>query len=287
MSTGIKEYGFKPGLPIEVEVKPLSDVGKAPWLFRGPSKATFYQIIWITEGSAVFDIDFRQVNAKAGELFIISVNQVYGFDLTGGYDGKMILFTNTFFSQSDIDGSFLHTSEVLNPNNLNRIIRLDNEKLASIVDIMENELRLPTDQFQPYIAHSLLRTILLEAERIITSSESPMFQKRESTVGRRFCDEVEKHFRYNRKSEYYQDILAVTEKLLAKEVRQLTGKTPKNYIDARIILEAKRLLSYSDSTVKEISIELGFDEPTNFNKFFRKHTGISPVLFRKSNVKAD
>ncbi|MCC8019060.1 MAG: helix-turn-helix domain-containing protein [Rikenellaceae bacterium] len=285
MEGEIKEYGFKSGLPQEVEVKPLSDVFKTPRLFRGPSKAEFYQIIWVSEGSAVFDIDFRKIRAVAGELFIISVNQVYGFDLGGMYDGKIILFTDTFFSQSEIDGSFLHISEVLNPSDLNRTFRLDNGKLTGIVGIIEDELRTPADQFQPYIVQGLLRALLLEIERVGSSAASPMFRSREGTVGRRFCDGVEKHYKQHRQSVFYQNLLSVTEKTLAKEVKALTGKTPKNYIDNRIILEAKRLLSYSGNSVKEISAGLGFNEPTNFNKFFRKHTGITPLRFRQTYMK--
>ncbi|MCC8173154.1 MAG: helix-turn-helix domain-containing protein, partial [Odoribacter sp.] len=75
--------------------------------------------------------------------------------------------------------------------------------------------------------------------------------------------------------------LGIGEKTLSKEVKLLTGKTPKLYIDERLTLEAKRLLSYSLLTVKEICFELGFDEPTNFGKFFKKQTGITPVAFRK------
>ena len=58
------------------------------------------------------------------------------------------------------------------------------------------------------------------------------------------------------------------------------GKSPKEMIDDRVVLEAKRLLLYSDSSVKEISHELGFDEPTNFIKYFRKHVAQTPNTFR-------
>ncbi|MCD8186501.1 MAG: helix-turn-helix domain-containing protein [Rikenellaceae bacterium] len=80
-------------------------------------------------------------------------------------------------------------------------------------------------------------------------------------------------------------MLGVNEKTLSKEVKALTGKTPKVYIDSRIILEAKRLLSYSNLSAKMIGFELGFDEPTNFTKYFRKHTGTTPARFRDSAKK--
>jgi len=87
-----------------------------------------------------------------------------------------------------------------------------------------------------------------------------------NTTGRKFYNAVEQHFKENRNTEFYVNLLGVNEKVLSKEMKNLTGNTPKIYIDSRIILEAKRLLSYSDLSVKEIGYELGFDEPTNFNK---------------------
>ncbi|MCC8096138.1 MAG: helix-turn-helix domain-containing protein [Tannerellaceae bacterium] len=104
-------------------------------------------------------------------------------------------------------------------------------------------------------------------------------------MGRKFSDQVEKYFKTEHLVSFYQDKMAINEKLLAQEVKKMTRQTPKNYLDSRLILEAKRLLSYSTLSIKEISQELGFDEPINFNKFFRKHLGITPVTFRKKEKK--
>ncbi|WP_459640649.1 helix-turn-helix domain-containing protein [Flavobacterium sp. CGRL2] len=66
----------------------------------------------------------------------------------------------------------------------------------------------------------------------------------------------------------------------------MLGKTPKEIIDDRVMLEAKRLLAHTNENVKEISYELGFEEPTNFIKYFRKHSNSTPVEFRESHTSA-
>ncbi|MCD8262162.1 MAG: AraC family ligand binding domain-containing protein [Bacteroides sp.] len=165
MDVNIKVYGFKKSLPIEIEVKDLGEVKKSPHLFRGPAKADFYQLIWLTEGEAVFKVDLRNITIRQGELFIISANQVYGFDLISSYKGKMILFTGSFFSHTELDSHFLHTSDILNPVELNRTVKLQLLFLENVISLMQEELSRPIDFIQPYIAQSFLRILLLEAER--------------------------------------------------------------------------------------------------------------------------
>ena len=69
---------------------------------------------------------------------------------------------------------------------------------------------------------------------------------------------------------------------LNRIVKAVTGNTAKAFIDSFVILEAKRHLAVSDISVKELTYVMGFDEPTNFVKYFKKHTGLSPVKFKKT-----
>ncbi len=285
MESKIKSYGFKKGLPIELEIKDLSEVKKTPRLFMAPSKATFYQIIWISEGMAVFDIDFKKVIMQEGDVLVISANQFYGFDVESDYRGKLILFTDIFFKQTEADGSFLYTSELFNPALTGRTIALGNGFTDKIISVLEKELSRAGDCMQPYIAQSLLKVFLFQAERQLSDCGSPVFLCSNMTLGRRFLAEVEKRYRHCRNSVCYAQLMGIGEKILAREVKLLTGMSPKTYINSRVLLEAKRLLAYSKYSVKEIGNMLGFDEPTNFNKFFRKNTELTPLEFRQKRIK--
>jgi AraC-like DNA-binding protein len=74
--------------------------------------------------------------------------------------------------------------------------------------------------------------------------------------------------------------LGCSEKTLSRACNAVAGASPKELILRRVVLDAKRVLVFSNSTVKEISIRLGFSEPTNFVKFFRRQTGMLPLAFR-------
>lgn len=280
MLTDIRTFDFKP-LSIEIEVKDLMFVMEFPKLLGNPHKAAFYQLIWISKGVAIFHIDFRKIIIKENEILVIAAGQVCQFDTVSHYAGKMILFTDSFFTVTEIDSNFLHTAEILNPINLNQTVILDKQIIRKIISLMDNELNLPKDDYQAGIAQSYLRIILLETERKLKCSHPPILDN----LGREFYNAVEKHFKVHRNNEFYINLLGVNEKSLSKEVKKLSGKTPKMYLDSRTILEAKRLLSYSNLSVKQIGFELGFDEATNFNKFFRKHTEITPIQFRNSSKK--
>jgi AraC-like DNA-binding protein len=77
----------------------------------------------------------------------------------------------------------------------------------------------------------------------------------------------------------------ISSKILNVATSQIVGSSPKKMIIERIILEAKRLLFQTNHSTKEISFLLGFEEPTNFNKFFKKHTYITPIKFKEGLFK--
>lgn len=80
----------------------------------------------------------------------------------------------------------------------------------------------------------------------------------------------------------YTDALGCTQKSLNRATQEATGLNAKDLISRRLTLEAKRLLVHTDRPIYLIAAGLGFDEATNFSKFFRKHAGQSPAQFREA-----
>lgn len=96
-----------------------------------------------------------------------------------------------------------------------------------------------------------------------------------------FKDVLEENFRKEKSVKKYASELSISEKYLHKASTTLLDKTPKQIIDERILLEAKRLLVHSNESIKEVAYELGYEEPTNFIKYFRKHTHFTTSEFRE------
>jgi AraC-like DNA-binding protein len=92
---------------------------------------------------------------------------------------------------------------------------------------------------------------------------------------------LSENIKISRSVKYYAELLAVSAKKLNSITKTCIGKTAKEYIEERVIIDSKTLLLDTHNTVKEISYSMGFTEPTNFNKFFKKHTATTPQQFRR------
>ena len=90
---------------------------------------------------------------------------------------------------------------------------------------------------------------------------------------------VERDFKTVRRVEDYAELLAYSPRTISRATIEAVGVGPKEFVDRRVLLEAKRLLAHSDLTAAQIGDELGFSDAANFGKFFRD-TGNSPIDFR-------
>lgn len=100
----------------------------------------------------------------------------------------------------------------------------------------------------------------------------------------RFQQFINQHYLTRKTVEAYADLLHVSPDYLSQMVKMATGKTPHQLIAARILLEAKKLLTYTELNVAEIADYLGFAEPTHFGRFFRRHIGVSPLVWRQQQI---
>lgn len=95
-----------------------------------------------------------------------------------------------------------------------------------------------------------------------------------------FLQHVNVHYLEKRTIKEYADILYISENHLAKSVKSETGKTAYSYIVARTIKEAQSLIAFTQLSFSEIAYQLNFSDTSNFSKYFKKGTGLSPTEYR-------
>lgn len=283
--TEIKHYEFKPGLPQEFEILSLSNLyRKHKELITRPHRAGFYNIFWFTKGNPIHLADFHPIQMKPDTMLFLNKDCVQVFDKNGGFGGKGILFTDAFFCKSETDITFLRNSILF--NDLLSVARIrtgsSGSDFKTLLTSMESELKKPKDAHQPDLLKNLLHNFLLLAERERRKQDFTEIKKGpDLDYVMQFRDLVERDFRTMKQVALYARRIGVTEKRLNAATSNALGKTPKQMIDERIMLEAKRLLAHTHESVKAVGFHLGFNEPTNFIKYFRKHHGRTPEAFRE------
>lgn len=279
----MKSYTFKESLPFGFEIKDLPQMNrKACSITSKPHRTDFYQIIRVTRGTTIQKVDFTPIELSAGQILFIGKDQVMSFDVESEYSGEILLFTDEFYIRNESDSRLIKQMELLNPLTVNKPVTAD-DNLNSIWELMRKIYQPENDNYIPDILHHLLGSMLIYSERI-NDNQGDIVKSPGYLTTLQFTIAVEQNFRNMRKVNDYVAHLGITSKALSKALKSTIGKSPKQYIDERLLLEAKRLLVYSDRTVKEITFDLGFEEPTNFSKFFRELVGLSPIDFKKQHL---
>jgi AraC-like DNA-binding protein len=282
----IQQYHFKEGLTQEFEIIDIQDLyTKNKEQLTTPHRTGFYHIVWFEEGKGTQFIDFTPVSTSPGSLLFIHKDMVKQFDVKPEFKGKIILFTDTFFSTQQHHSSYLNTSVLFNDffNVAHLQIQKDNSSpIASIFSQLEIEFKNSYDEYKPIILQNLLHNLMLNSERLYRIFHLQEIKKGNAlTVLIQFKNILEIHYHQCKKVSFYAEKLHLTEKKLAKCTMETIGKTAKEMIQGRTILEAKRLLAHTNLSIKEIGFRLGFDEPTNFVKYFKNAENIIPSTFRE------
>jgi AraC-like DNA-binding protein len=160
----------------------------------------------------------------------------------------------------------------------------DQTKMDILLKIFDDEFET-SDHIQGEMMQVMLKRLIiintrLAREQYITAKE---LTGDKLDIIRKYNFLVETHYRKNHQVKFYAEMLNKSPKTLSNLFALYNHKSPLLVIQERIVLEAKRLLFYTEKSSKEIAYYLGFEDANNFSKFFKKHTALSPTDFKKAN----
>lgn len=244
----------------------------------------FYLILFITKGTGKHFIDFQQYKYHEGSIIFISKGQVHAFEVLPDSDGFLILFTEAFLSKNLIHSDILSLYRLYNYHLHLPILQPEetgDNDFIGIINAMYEEYNSSHTFAKEEILRLLLKLLLLRTERI-KRTLIPQGKSSETFVKfGYFRNQLENHFTRTRNAKEYAGMMNISYKYLNEICKSVTGSTAKKFIDDFVILEIKRRLATSDLSVKELTYELGFDEPTNLLKYFKKHTLQTPSQFKE------
>jgi AraC family transcriptional regulator, transcriptional activator of pobA len=244
-------------------------------------KHTFYEILWTEKGLSKQIIDFKEYEVLPNSLFFISPNQVHEFEEWKPLKGGTILFTEDFFLLNHNNKDKLFELTFLDNFYTNPCIQLDKVNFTEIkrtIDQITIEQKR-SDKSQT-ITQSLLHILLAQVQRCIDIEAKKPASRKYLILYKQFKNLLDRHYSKNETTSFFAQQLHVTPHHLNLITKEVTGKTATEVIRARSILEAKRLLTFTDKTVSEIAFELNYSDSSYFAKTFKVETKISPIVFK-------
>jgi len=156
----------------------------------------------------------------------------------------------------------------------------DIDTFTTVWKMLEQEME-SHDNLQEEMLQMMLKRILILCTRMYKSkSDFSTLEKPNVDIVREYNFLVEQYFKEKHTVSEYAEILHKSPKTLSNLFKKAGNKSPLQFIQDRKMLEARRMLSYTDRTVSEIGYDLGFTDVQSFSRFFKKKEGISPVDFK-------
>lgn len=274
-------YSPPPGAVGDIEITSLARMRErgGPAEFRTPQRLEFDVLFRVDAGSAVHTVDFTEYRLAAGDVMWVRAGQMQQWGVIDDMEGSVLLFTSAAVDSETLE--WIRASGVITPNHwpgtaLER--GAAGPALASVFataapPLSENGIR------DAARARLLAATLLLLATAAPDDGDRYRPPTQQAFIW--FRDELEANFRTRHKVTEYAARLGYSTRTLNRLARENLGLSAKELIDERIVLEAKRLLAHGRDPVARIADDLGFDDPSNFSKYFQQRTGLTPVAFRQ------
>lgn len=260
--------------------------------FEAPVRLNAYLVLFCIGGSVRMSINMKEFVLEKDQLALLIpgyIGQVVDFDRTRKDEIQYILVgvSRNYLTSLHLDLNHLFNEGVQLLDT--PCVKLSEEEKS----IAFNYLKLARSILESSLSNkreclgSLISSLFflskgifsqrVEAARLDAGSRSP----RAEEVFKKFIRLLGEYHMQERMVGFYADKLALSPKYLSKLVKQASGRRAPEWIDSFVIMEAKNFLRYSDMSVKEIVFRLHFPDQPAFTKFFKSHTGTTPVQFRK------
>lgn len=237
-----------------------------------------------TQGKAQYSVDTVEYTVYANDMMIISEGQITDdVMLSRDFNGMGIIVSDDFFNEIVKDVHELSTLFLF--TRANPVCNLTQQECDNIVDYFRM-LKQKTDDlkhhFRRETVRSLLTTMIYDLSNIIFRMQNTVDrrQTRGEAIFTQFLQLVELNFRHERRVSWYAKQLCISPKYLSEIIKQVSRRTPNDWIDNFVTLEIRVLLRNSTKSIKEIAQELNFPNQSFFGKFFKEHVGVSPSQYR-------
>lgn len=267
----------------------LQNIFKKKYSDHSPFKAhlvEFYMIILFEDGQSVHSIDFIDYECKPGTILTVRKDQIHKFHKNDSINGTVLLFTDDFLVSYLEKLEALKSLQLFNEFLGTPQLQLSGTDLKETIELKERlrkEYFNINDDYSLGIIRSELHILIAKLYRLKSSNNKVINNRKYLGEFINFQNLVEKNVTQYTKVKDYAKMLGVSSKTLNNITKNIINKSAKEFIDDVCTTQIKRLLINTVLSVKEIAHASGFEETTNFYKYFKRKTNLTPEQFRLSS----
>jgi len=248
--------------------------------WQNPHQQAYFMLLYLEDAQGSIIMDGQHIAISAQMVVCCKPNAVNSIKLTQGTKGWLLAFSADFFSlrfNSNVLQQYRHVAS--REGELLCLSEIEQSKWMQLGELMLHEFQ----QAKP--AYTVLRSylnILLHATEAAIQANKPNSdrpQRRHEKVIQ-FQELLDQHFLESRSPSFYADKLNISLHYLNKLCKMDCQTTSGQLIRNRVMTEVKRMLKHTSFSIAEIAYQLGFESPSYFNTFFKKHVGFTPESFR-------
>ncbi|WP_164512529.1 helix-turn-helix domain-containing protein [Nocardioides baekrokdamisoli] len=246
-------------------------------LFDHVQRPEFNFVLLTTRGRGTHMLDFTDHPLTPGSVLWVRPGQVQRWGDTAAYDAWVLIFpagllatTTAQLTEAGSPGAPCWWS----PGDA---AAADAATLVEAIASLADDASIPRELRAATLTHLLSAMLLRLTAQARTRPDAPTGS--EPWVA--FRDLLDREHVRHHDVAWYAQRLGWSTRTLARAARVATGKSPKDLIDERVLLEARRLLAHTDLTVRRVGESTGFDDASNFGAWFRLRTGQTPKEFRR------
>lgn len=250
-----------------------------------PTRLNFILMALCLKGQAKYNIDTKEQTVKASDLLFISERHIVdNYSASADFECLCIMVSTEFyhgFVQSVQNVSSLLLFSMNNP--VVALTPSEVQVFSNYFHTIREKITNTGHHYRENLVKALLLAMFYDMSNVIyrVEQQGKKPQMRADALFSQFIRLLEQNFRSIRRVSWYAEQLFITPKYLSEVVKQTSKRTPNEWIDSYVILEARVLLKTTTMSIKEIADELHFPSQSFLGKYFKEHVGVSPSEFRK------